>query len=1068
MARIHAALFRPALALLLVLALGALPGGWASLAASAQTPTATLNGTATDGQGNSLGGVTIGLTGPGTYTTTTGNDGKYQIAGIKPGIYSVRATHLGYNEATQENYILLAGTASNLDVSLVQQTVSSLQEIGRVRVSARSSSFNPTPASVVIVPAATFQEQGALGLARVLEELPGLNFAYPIAGGNNAGRTAYAVPTIRDGLPTETSTLLDGHPVGNGDNGATIISFISTYTLGGIELIKGPGAAAPEINNAINGTVNFRTLEPTSRQQGSITFGVDGYGGQFSNWRATGTTLHGKLSYAFDYVVDGTPGPLRSSMMPSTLPATALINGQVQATNPNNAAAAGTFGPPPPIVAGLTNNGIQNNAPWFNSTLLTCCYPISTQFLNRNELAKLRFNFSPNTSLTASYLGDNLTASANGNVNVFFPVNFNPGASYALGANTGQFSAGTNIGTVEQLAAATEGPGETLIRTQPIYQGEFRTGNASNNFVARYYQSLFNFFVVQGSTVAPDLPWNTNLNLFGTVNTCPAGTTFTVATAKCSNGANPTANTFTGQSTPVSFISSNGVCAGATPGTFIGASTPVGANGNTCGTAANPFSAFATPAFNFGGQFDRLHGGTFEYDHFFPNSNTLSISYDQTNHAGFLQGTFGPPNAPAVPAGAWLNNQTFLTRFILNSNKFSATISNYYNIYKEHYSSNASIPVPVPNVTAGTIGTGAFSIANPTPTFQDVSKSLDIPRVGMTFRTDPNLSLRFSTGGSVVPVYLSGINVSNTSPVFNATTSTYANTLANANIRPETAWGYDLGYDWRLGDGLTVISMDVYRTTLQNQIFTTTVVNCYNPTTFAIVSSPDGTCTAIPGSSILFTTQNTNFGFSRYEGLEWTIKRDPPVGFGYTFSGALLRGYPFNISPCFYYTAPNATCTGTIGTNNPVPTVNFGIIAGQNFGSLGSVGNPGAVAAPAPGGLNGGGFPYSQGYAEMHWRSVKGGFLQFAANYYGLQNNYGVPAFLRYDANAASPLFGDPNTKLVMNLFNLGNIWNQTLPGVFQGNAFPLLNNRVGLSNYNPLGPRRLTVSVTHNFDWGR
>jgi hypothetical protein len=276
----------------------------------------------------------------------------------------------------------LAGTPATLNVQMIQQTLSSLQEIGHVRVNASTSTFNTTASAVSIVPQAQFTEQGALGLARVLEEQPGFTLQTSGAAGNTAGRAAYQVPSFRDGFVTETEDLLDGHSVGAGDNGATTLTtFLSPYILSSVELIAGPGATAPDIYSAINGTINFHTLDPTSRPQGSITYGIDGYGGQSANFRLSGTTWHGKLGYVFDYVVDGSPGPLG-------------LNGQ----EPLTIAAANTTLNGKTFTAttqtSFTNN-IENNPPPASSTLLECCYTVSTQYLNRNELAKLVYHFSP-------------------------------------------------------------------------------------------------------------------------------------------------------------------------------------------------------------------------------------------------------------------------------------------------------------------------------------------------------------------------------------------------------------------------------------------------------------------------------------------------------------------------------------------------------------------------------------------------------------------------------------------------------------------------------------------------
>lgn len=53
-----------------------------------------------------------------------------------------------------------------------------------------------------------------------------------------------------------------GIPFPSGNTEHLTRSF-SIRTFLNVEVVKGPGVAVPNINNAIGGTVNFRTLEPT-------------------------------------------------------------------------------------------------------------------------------------------------------------------------------------------------------------------------------------------------------------------------------------------------------------------------------------------------------------------------------------------------------------------------------------------------------------------------------------------------------------------------------------------------------------------------------------------------------------------------------------------------------------------------------------------------------------------------------------------------------------------------------------------------------------------------------------
>ena len=92
-------------------------------------------------------------------------------------------------------------------------------------------------------------------------------YRYPGSSANGASAGAIAFPNIRNGLSYETATLIDGHPLSVGLYGDYVTTFLNPALLGSAEVIKGPGATAPEVDYAINGTVNFRTKDPDRNGQ---------------------------------------------------------------------------------------------------------------------------------------------------------------------------------------------------------------------------------------------------------------------------------------------------------------------------------------------------------------------------------------------------------------------------------------------------------------------------------------------------------------------------------------------------------------------------------------------------------------------------------------------------------------------------------------------------------------------------------------------------------------------------------------------------------------------------------
>ena len=988
---------------------------------TAPAATTTVSGVATDGTGAPLANATMRFRGPAEYTATTDARGAYRV-NVVPGVYTVTATRTGYAAATEQDFTVVAGQPSTLNVQLQQATLTSLQTIGRVTTRVRGSVFNSTPASIQNVTAQTFQDQGQTQVQRILDQTPGIVIDHPGTSATNAAPGAITFPSIRGGLGFETSSLIDGHPLAVGSFGDYVTSFLNSDMLSGIELVKGPGATLGQINYAINGAVNFRTLDVPSRATGQIKYGVDSYNGTFSNFRYGNTFLNGKLGFIVDYAIQGDRGPLYDQPGLTTLSNTTTINGSVQSGFTTTAT----------IVPGVQNN------PFGNATLVACCLKVPQTFTNKNELVKLKYNFSSTTSLTASYLGSQTYTDQNGNHVYQFFENFAPGAAYTPGPT------GLAPGPVQTFQNVFYPYTEFEINNEPIFQWEIRTGFHNDNILARYYTASINR-LQYNPLQSPLDSFNVPLQLYGTVSLCPPGQA--IVSGRCGSAAGPlpTSTPFNGQVVNVGFSPSGGVCGGPRTGWI--ASGFRNAAGVPCGSPGNPFTGFTSPQYFRAEEADELHGSSFEWDHPIGQNGTIvSLAYDQTNSRTTSRDYPNAPTVPGIPVGSYEIYRTFLARAQFNvGQRTNVTISDFVNLYTFHASPNAGIPA---------IG-GTFNVANPNPTFFDTRLSHNDPRLAITYRASRDASLRFSMGSAIAPPYLSFLSRANSTPAVNNVSAPtfYTNNAANGNVRPETAFGYDFGGDFRMRDGLTNLTADVYLSNLQNQFFTSTQANgCYNGATF-VPSNPDGTCPASPIASPylpLFSSQNRNLGHARYQGIEAALTRDPAVGLGFKVQGALQRAFPYDIPPCFYST--NNVCS-TVGTN-------LAILPNVNYAGSGTSGSPGSFNA-----ISNHAIPYSQGYAELHYRTPNGGYAGFGEQYYGPNNSLNVPAFVVAHLDARFPIGGrGKGLTLNANVDNLFGAYPNPYITQFGGVQYPLANGNVGLTNANVIGPRNLKVSVIKNF----
>lgn len=442
---------------------------------------ASISGTITDAQRHPLAGVAVDLLGPASAKTSTNADGAFTFNGLVPGVYRLTFTKPGFTPASQDSLAVIAGSSTKANVQMQEAQFSSIREIGRVSVaSGARTAINTSTAAVATISGDTFIEQGQLTVNRTLDEIPGLSIGIGsgFAGdgiANGASPLVTGIPSIRGALPYETASLIDGHPISIGVYGTFNPAILSPYDFQDVEVVKGPGASVPNINYAIGGTVNFRTLEPTRENHVSFDLGTDQFGGNSANLRATGSLDGGKIGYAFDYATQGTQGPDRgySPEDPLNLSNGAIINGQVACGSAAAQAAGACF---PSVVPIPTNFAAQAD---LTAPLILCCPNIPLESSEIHELAKIRYNFTPSTALTLSYLGGQLKGSSLAADLFLYPSYFfGPPAGYASTAYPAGFPVFQN----------DQGP-SALQTNANLYQADFHTALGPVTLNARYYIS---------------------------------------------------------------------------------------------------------------------------------------------------------------------------------------------------------------------------------------------------------------------------------------------------------------------------------------------------------------------------------------------------------------------------------------------------------------------------------------------------------------------------------------------------------------------------------------------------
>ncbi|HTZ53807.1 MAG TPA: TonB-dependent receptor [Candidatus Acidoferrum sp.] len=988
----------------------------------AQNATATVQGTVSDDTGAPLADASVTMRGAQTYTGTTDKAGVFSITGVAPGVYALAVSKAGYETATATDFAVLGGQTETVQVTIHAQTFSSLRTIATVRANGQAT-FNTSPASISVVSAQAFVDQSQPQVGRILNQIPGVQNSLPTSSANGAAPGAVTVPNIRGGLSFETATLIDGHPLAVGDYGDYVTTFLNSYLLGSVEVIKGPGATAPETNYAINGTVNFRTKDPTADFTPDYTFGFTTHGGNYYNFGVSDTigrlgfvadiagindasALNGYSTYFQTYGNNGIAGWTGSSgtsvsYNPTYIPSTVNT----------------TAGPGGGFLPGTTTalNHVYG--------LVACCYVYQGWYNSTGELLKLRYKMSGATTVTASYLGSQTFADQNANTSELIPSVFSPstvGALYntypayqtAAASYSGPLAQGTTLTIPNSVYPNTA----QEINNEPIFQAEVRTLLGQDTVLARYYHASIDRLIYEGNP-NPSVPALQYYTLYGVNPSSKTSCSLTTCAPNVYNG------------TPESM-------------------------------------AF----FDWYNQWeeDRLTGLTFEYDHGWGDGDDATFSYDTTNASsaagsqsasfpGVVSGTnnWAPPTspvgAPSVtnPQGTSQVFNTILGRVIYN---FTPQLSGTFALYDNQYNNT----FPFACTTSTGANTSCASDGSNAQFTTNHNSHLD-ERLALTYRPKNNLSIRASAGSSIAPPYLSLLSKVNTTPTATSCTVACTFSLNNPNLLPETAWGYDLGADFRLKDNVTVISIDGYLTNLFNRFLGETyqVGTCASNTSG--LTCPTGVAGTIPVEQAF----NTNLANSRYEGIELQIKRVVPEGVGYDISGALQHSYAYNLPPGFY-------CAGAVAVANCIPAnynVNLPIIAGENFtgNTFGSVyGAPGGAFATSTVGASGfsnTAIPYLQGDASVNYTFKNGAFVLLGETLYGKNNSYNLPPFGIGYATIRYPVSKTISIQVAGD--NIFNAWTGLFPIVGGGIAYPLANGTLGGTIGNTVGPATYTFSLT-------
>jgi outer membrane receptor for ferrienterochelin and colicin len=254
--------------------------------------------------GAPIAGARVTISGPGAApisSATTNSTGTFELRGTFD-----EGSHLVVS-ATRFRTLSIELKTPTESLRLFLTRSEELHEIGNSHVASASGT-----SSTRAVPADAIQRDGSIRISDTLAHEAGVDFS-----GDALAPGGDAYLSLRGFSPSESATLLDGHPIGpigvrasSPDTDGTIAGFnfqdAPYFALQRVDVTFGGSSSTLLSTNAIAGSVDLRTLDPTPQLDVVAQQGVGTQGHDFSAIRASGTT--GTVGYVVAGGIVGTSG----------------------------------------------------------------------------------------------------------------------------------------------------------------------------------------------------------------------------------------------------------------------------------------------------------------------------------------------------------------------------------------------------------------------------------------------------------------------------------------------------------------------------------------------------------------------------------------------------------------------------------------------------------------------------------------------------------------------------------------------------------------------------------------
>ncbi len=246
-----------------------------------------LTGAVRTAAGSPVPQVALRVDGPsGSRALATGPDGRFRLAGLEPGDYSVRLEAPGFVLSPEPKVKVETGKDAALDLVLRPAAVREHVVVSATRGEAVTSTLGTV---VTVIDAERIAERESSSFLNLLQDVPGVNVAR--SGGVGAQGTVF----VRGGASNFARVLVDGVPV-NEPGGSWNFGPQLAFELERVEIVKG-AASSLYSTDALAGVIHLSTRRPALGEAPSVR--AEAEAGSFSWQRYAGGTT-GRAG-AFDW-----------------------------------------------------------------------------------------------------------------------------------------------------------------------------------------------------------------------------------------------------------------------------------------------------------------------------------------------------------------------------------------------------------------------------------------------------------------------------------------------------------------------------------------------------------------------------------------------------------------------------------------------------------------------------------------------------------------------------------------------------------------------------------------------